>query len=53
MAITVEALIEKLKEKDPRAEVEFIVAKTTGELVCADVSKTAAGMAKVLKMFGK
>jgi len=51
MSITVEALIEKLKEKDPKAEVEFIVAKTTGELVCAHVKAQASNMAKMLKMF--
>lgn len=45
-------LIEKLKEKDQAAEVEFIVVKTDGELVTMDVSKQAKPLIKLLKMFG-
>ncbi len=44
-------LIENLKTKDQDAEVEFIVAKTSGELVCAQVKSTAQSMFKFLKMF--
>jgi hypothetical protein len=51
MAITVAELIEKLKEKDQEAVVEFVVATESGQLVCADVSKTAKAMAAILKMF--
>lgn len=51
MAITVRELIEKLKEKDQDFSVEFIVAKENGELVCADVSKTAKSMTAMLKLF--
>ncbi len=53
MAITVKELIEKLKDKDQSAEVEFIVANTTGQLMLADAStKTAKQMISILKMFG-
>lgn len=53
MAIKVSDLIEKLKEKEQDAVVEFIIAKESGELVCADVSKTAKDMGKILKMLSK
>jgi len=49
--MTVAELIDKLKQKDQGAEVEYIVVKTTGELVVADVSKQAKPMTKFLKHF--
>lgn len=53
MAITIKELVEKLKEKDQSTEVEFIVAKTSGELVVVDASKnTAKQMVSILKMIG-
>lgn len=52
MAITVAELIRRLQTKVQSDEVEFIVCKTDGELVCADIEKQAKAMAKLLKMFG-
>lgn len=51
MATTIAQLIEKLKEKDQAAEVEFIVLKTDGELVTMDVAKHAKVLIKMLKLF--
>lgn len=45
-------LIEKLKEKDLDADVEFIVVKSDGEVVSASVEKQAKPMLNFLKMFG-
>jgi hypothetical protein len=56
MSMKLQELIEKLAEIDQAViespEVEFIVVKTSGELVSCDVEKTASSMVKVLKMFG-
>ena len=52
MAIPVSKLIEKLKEKDQNAEVEFVVVETNGNLVCMDLANNTKDMAKLLKMFG-
>jgi hypothetical protein len=46
-------LVKNLKTKDQDAEVEFIVCKTTGELVCMLVdSKAATDIIKMMKLFG-
>jgi hypothetical protein len=46
-------LVKNLKTKDQDAEVEFIVCKTTGELVCAQIESKAADLAKLLKIFSR
>lgn len=50
--MTVAELVVKLQAKDQTAEVEFIVVKTDGEVVCADIAKQAKSIGKFLKMFG-
>jgi hypothetical protein len=45
-------LVKNLQTKDQDAEVEFIVCKKTGELVCAQIESQAADLAKLLKVFG-
>lgn len=52
MAIKIEELVKKLQDKDQNAEVEFIVVKTDGDMVCMDVEKSARSMVKLLKLFG-
>jgi hypothetical protein len=49
---TVAELIKHLETKDQASEVEFIVVKTSGEIVCMDVQSQAVPMIKALKMFG-
>lgn len=44
-------LIKNLKTKDQDAEVEFIVCKTDGEIVCMKVESKAADIVKMLKLF--
>lgn len=51
--MTIADLIKNLKTKDQKAEVEFIICKTDGELVCAKLEKKTADMAKMLQMFGR
>ena len=53
MSIKIKQLIEKLREKDPEADVEFVVVETTGEgnLVCMDIEANAHQMAELLTMF--
>ena len=34
MIIKIKHLIKKLEEKDPEADVEFVVVETNGDLVC-------------------
>ena len=48
---TVAELIELLKTKDQTAEVEFIVCKTNGQMMAADVKTQAQPIIKFLKMF--
>lgn len=45
-------LIKNLETKDQEAEVEFIVCKVTGELVCVKIESKAADIAKMLNLFG-
>jgi NMD protein affecting ribosome stability and mRNA decay len=51
MAIKVKKLIKKLKEKDQDAEVEFIIVKTNGIMICMDVNSSAKNMVDLLKLF--
>jgi hypothetical protein len=51
MAIKTKDLVKKLQEKDQDAEVEFIVVKTDGEMVCMDVEAKAKSMVDLLKLF--
>lgn len=48
--ITVAKLIKKLKEKDPNQEIEFIVCRTDGAIVCMNVERNAKDIAKLLKL---
>lgn len=52
MAIPVKELIKNLKKKDQNSVVEFVVVKTSGDLVCMDVNAKAKDIQKLLKMFG-
>lgn len=51
--ITIEKLIEALKEKNQKAVVECIVVETDGRLVCMYVSSWAKKMINFLKMLTK
>lgn len=52
MAIKIKQLIKNLQKKDQEAEVEFVVVKTNGNLICMDIKSNAKDMQKMLKMFG-
>lgn len=51
MSIRVKDLLKILKEKDQDADVEFMVVKTNGELVCMDISTSAKSMVDLLELF--
>ena len=53
MSLKVKHLIEKLKEKDPEKEVEFMIIGVDNTVVCLDVESSAHGMVDLLKMFKK
>lgn len=53
MAIKIKELIKKLGEKDQNAEVEFVVVKTNGNMVCMDIKSNAHDMTKLLNMFSQ
>ena len=50
--ITIEQLIENLKQKDPKTEVEAVIVDTKGGLVCIHVKTLAKKMTQFLKIFG-
>lgn len=52
MAIKVKDLVKILKGKDQNADVEFVVVKTDGTMVCMDLKGQTRAMASLLKMFG-
>jgi hypothetical protein len=49
--MTVAELIEVLKTKQQDAQVEHIVCKTDGEIVCCDVKTQAKAIMGMLKWF--
>ena len=53
MATSILELINKLEQHEDTTQVEFIVVKKTGELVCVDVDETAKSVQKVLKLFSQ
>lgn len=50
--VTIEQLIEDLKQKDTKTEVEAVIVDTKGALVCVHVKTLAKRMVQFLKMFG-
>jgi len=51
MATKTGDLVSKLIDKDSDEEIEFIIVKTDGSLVCVDVENTSDKMIEFLKMF--
>lgn len=50
--VTIEQLIENLKQRDPKTEVEAVIVDTKGALICIHVKTLAKKMVQFLKMFG-
>lgn len=48
--MTVAKLIEALKKKEQSQEVEFIVCRTDGAIVCMNVERNAKDIVKLLKL---
>lgn len=49
--MTVNDLIEILKQEDPQVVVEFIVCKSDGKIIALMVKEQVKPIAKVLKLF--
>lgn len=52
MSTSIKYLIEILKTKDPKAEVEFIVVETNDNMIAMDVKAKSRSMVRLLKLFG-